>query len=64
MRLVDGAWAYETRDLSPVVPQPTGNYIAYARQLTDRGYSNTLLSEQGQYMRELLFEPLKEVTQT
>lgn len=56
VRLVDGAWVYESRELTPAVPLPTGSYIAYARQLTDAGYINTLLSEQMQYVRELLFE--------
>ncbi|MGH3550542.1 MAG: restriction endonuclease [Pseudonocardiaceae bacterium] len=57
VRLVDEAWVYETRDLAPAAaPEPTGHYVAYARQLTDAGYSTTLLSEQAQYVQELLFE--------
>lgn len=64
VRLVDGAWAYESRDFAPAIPPPAGNYIAYARELTDRGYSNTLLTEHKQYIRELLLEGLKDVTST
>lgn len=57
VRLVDDAWVYETRDMArAAAPQPTGSYIAYVRQLTDAGYSNTLLSEQRHYVHELLFE--------
>ncbi len=55
VRLVDGAWVYESRGVNPAAPQAFGSYIAYARQLTDAGYSNTLLSGQAQYARELLF---------
>lgn len=29
VRLVDGAWTYEARNLAPVLPQPTGQYVAY-----------------------------------
>jgi restriction endonuclease Mrr len=56
VRLVDGAWTYESREMTPAAPQPTGNYVAYARRLTAAGYSNTLLSEQPHYVQELLFE--------
>jgi restriction system protein len=56
VRLVDRAWVYISRGLTPAVPQPTGSHIAYARQLTNTGYSNTLLNNQVQYVRELLFE--------
>lgn len=42
--------------MTPAAPQPTGSYVAYARQLTAAGYSNTLLSEQPHYVQELLFE--------
>jgi len=56
VRLVDDAWKYETRDLTPVIPQPRGHYIAYASHLTDGGgYGNTLLSAETDYARELLF---------
>jgi restriction system protein len=56
VRLVDGAWTYETRDLTPVIPQPTGHYVAYARHLTDGGrYGNTLLNAETDHARELLF---------
>lgn len=57
VRLVDEAWTYETRDMTPVaVPQRTGSYVAYSRQLTAAGYSNTPLSQQSTNVRELLFE--------
>jgi hypothetical protein len=56
VRLVDGAWTYETKDLSPVVPQPTGEYQAYASQLTSTGYRSTRLSGQSDDAREHLFE--------
>lgn len=56
VRLVDGAWVYESRGRTPAVPEPTGSYIAYARQLTEAGYRNTLLSGQMQYVRELMFD--------
>ncbi|MFF0065884.1 restriction endonuclease [Streptomyces sp. NPDC005279] len=56
VRLVDGAWVYETRDIFTASPQATGGYVAYARQITDHGYRNTLLTDQQQYARELLFE--------
>jgi restriction system protein len=55
VRLVDGAWTYETKDLTPVVRQPTGQYKAYASQLTDTGYGITMLSDQRDYAREHLF---------
>ena len=55
VRLVDGAWTYETRDITPVVRQSTGRYIAYARYLTDGGYGNAMLSRERGYVRELLF---------
>jgi restriction system protein len=54
VRLVDGAWTYETRDITPVVRQSTGRYIAYARYLADGGCGNTMLSVRS-YVRELLF---------
>jgi restriction system protein len=60
VRLVDGAWTYETRDLAPSDPQPTGHYVAYARQLTAGGaYSNTMLSGQPDCARELLLNAPK-----
>src|SRR5690606_19469117 len=43
VRLVDGAWTYESRDLGPLTREPTGSYVAYACQLTDQGYRSTLL---------------------
>lgn len=56
VRLVDGAWVYESRDLvTGAPPQSTGNYVAYARELTEAGYRNTLITEQQAYLRELLF---------
>lgn len=55
VRLLDEAWTYESRDLTPVTRQPTGSYVAYARELTEQGYRNTLLTEQQRYVRELLF---------
>lgn len=56
VRLVDGAWTYESRDLPPVIPQPTGRCVAYARYGTDAGgYGNTLLGGEHDYARELLF---------
>ncbi len=56
VRLVDGAWTYETRDHNaPAVPQPTGNFLAYARSLGDRGFRNVLLSDQQSSVRDLLF---------
>src|SRR3989442_13108882 len=58
VRLVDGAWTYETRDLAPSDPQPTGHYVAYARQLTAGGADRTtMLSGQPDYARELLLNP-------
>jgi restriction system protein len=57
VRLLDGAWTYETRDLTPRVPEPTGQYMAHARYLTEKGgYGNTLLSGRRDYVRELLFD--------
>ncbi|MGZ3143413.1 restriction endonuclease [Lentzea chajnantorensis] len=56
VRLVDDAWTYEMRDhAAPAVPQPTGNFVAYARSLSDRGYRNVLLTDQQSSARELLF---------
>jgi restriction system protein len=56
VRLHDGAWTYETRDWTRQVPEPTGQYAAYARHLTEQGgYGDTLLTGQPQYVRELLF---------
>jgi hypothetical protein len=56
VRLVDGAWTYETRDLTPVIPQATGHYVSYARHLTDGGgYGNTLLSDETDHALEMLF---------
>ncbi|MDL2082093.1 restriction endonuclease [Streptomyces sp. GXMU-J15] len=56
VRLVDGAWAYETRDPFTASPQTTGEYVAYAREITDHGYRNTLLTDQRQHVKEFLFE--------
>lgn len=57
VRLLDGAWTYETRDLTQRIPEPTGQYLAHARYLTEKGgYGNTLLSGQRDYVRELLFD--------
>lgn len=56
VRLVDGAWTYEIRDLTPTTPQPTGHYVPYARQPTrSGGYSDMLLGQQGDYQK-LLFD--------
>lgn len=56
VRLADDAWTYETRDRTTAIPQPTGRYVAFARYLTDRGYGNTLLSGERDYIRKLLFD--------
>jgi hypothetical protein len=57
VRLLDGAWTYETRDLTQRIPEPTGEYVGYARYLTEKGwYGDTLLSRQRDYARELLFD--------
>ncbi len=57
VRLLDGAWTYETRDLTQRIPEPTGQYLAHARYLTEKGgYGNTLLSGQRDYVRALLFD--------
>jgi restriction system protein len=57
VRLIDGAWTYETRDLIRREPEPTGQYSAYARSLTESGwYRDTALTGQRQYVRELLFD--------
>lgn len=62
VRLVDGAWTYETRDhTAPAVPQPTGTFVAYARSLSDRGYRNVLLTDQQSSARELLFTASREM---
>lgn len=56
VRLVDGAWTYETRDPTPVIPQATGHYVAYVRHLTNSGgYADTLVSGETDHARELLF---------
>lgn len=47
VRLVDGAWLYESRDFGvPVLPEPTGNYVGYAYSLTEMGYAISLLAEE------------------
>jgi restriction system protein len=57
VRLFDGAWTYETRDWAQQAPASTGQLVARARRLTEQGgYSDTLLTSQSQYVRELLFE--------
>ena len=57
VRLQNGSWTYETRDWTRQVPQSTGQYIAYARYLTEQGgYGDTLLTGQHQQVRELLFD--------
>jgi hypothetical protein len=59
VRLVDGAWTYETRDLAPLVRRPTGQYVAYAQYLTVGGRGSRMLSGERGYVRELLFiEPM------
>jgi restriction system protein len=61
VRLVDGAWTYEVRYITSLVPQPTGHYVAYALYLTeDGGCSNILLSDQHNYARQLLFPDERE----
>jgi restriction system protein len=56
VRLLDGAWTYETRDLNQTAREPSGEYVAYARYTVDSGgYGNTLLNGQRGYTRELLF---------
>ena len=62
VRLVDGAWTYESRDLTPITPQSTGRYVAYARYLTEAGgYGNALLSGEPDRVRELLVQHDPEV---
>lgn len=56
VRLVDGAWTYETRDRAAAIPQPTGRYVAFARYLTGRGYGNTLLSGEPEHLQNAIFE--------
>ena len=63
VRLVDGAWSYESRDFGvPATPQPTGNYVGYAFELSSMGYSITLLTEQ-HHARNSLFGPGSNLTQ-
>lgn len=55
VRLVDGAWLYESRDFGPrAVPGPTGNYVGYSYALTEMGYGITLLTEE-HHIRASLF---------
>jgi restriction system protein len=57
VRLFDGAWTYETRDWTQQAPESTGQFVAHARRPTEQGgFSDTLLTGQPQYVRELLFE--------
>lgn len=56
VRLVDGAWTYETRDhMTAAALRPTGTFVAYARSLSDRGYRNVMLTDQQSSARDLLF---------
>ncbi|WP_051030175.1 restriction endonuclease [Nocardia takedensis] len=58
VRLVDGAWTYETRDdAAPAIPHPLGTFVAYACNLSDRGYRNVLLTDQQPSARKVLFAP-------
>jgi restriction system protein len=57
VRLVDGAWTYETRDWTRQMPESTGQYAAYSRYLTEQGgYGDTLLTGQPDYIGDLLFD--------
>jgi len=56
VRLVDGAWTYETRDLEPVVPQPTGHYVAHLSRLTASGGHEDIMLGDAQHVRDLLFD--------
>lgn len=61
VRLLDGAWTYDSRDFTSGTRQPTGSYVAYSRELTERGYRNALLTEQRRYVRELFFGASQDV---
>lgn len=55
VRLVDGAWTYESRDLEvSTAPQLSTNYVGYAIGLGEMGYSITLLTEQRHARNSLL----------
>ncbi|MGH8546983.1 MAG: restriction endonuclease, partial [Gammaproteobacteria bacterium] len=56
VRLVDGAWTYETRGRNAPMPRLTGRYVAFARYLTDGGYGNVLLSGEPEHLQNMLLE--------
>jgi restriction system protein len=57
VRLVDGAWTYETRDRTQTIPERTGSYVVYERYLIEGGgYGNRLLSGRREYARGMLFD--------
>lgn len=63
VRLLDGAWMHESRDSKSDTRRTTGTYVAYSNELFERGYSNTLLTKQQGYVRELLFGTFQEARQ-
>jgi restriction system protein len=56
-RLVDAALIYETRDRSRHEAQATGNYVAYAVELTEAGFRRTLLTGEREHARAAVFDP-------